>query len=85
MNGGRTGPEHRISREQVWTVAAGSLDVTHEGRTERVAAGRTLVLPPDGVRRVRAPENAEAYAAMRADGVASVPGADGTRELPWAR
>lgn len=85
MNAGQTGPEHRISREQVWTVTAGSLDVTYEGRTEKVAAGQTLVLPPDGVRRVHAPEDAEAYVAMRADGVASAPGTEGTRELPWAQ
>ncbi|MFJ5077035.1 hypothetical protein ACIP8Z_20880 [Streptomyces sp. NPDC088553] len=45
MAAGATGPEHTISREQVWTITCG-------GRTEKVAAGRTVILPPDLVRRV---------------------------------
>ncbi|MER5885395.1 VOC family protein [Streptomyces sp. NPDC001941] len=85
MREGQTGPEHAISREQVWTVTVGALEVTCGGRTELVAAGRTLVLPPDLVRRIHAPQDAEAHVAMRADGVASVPGAEGTRVIPWAR
>ncbi|WP_405603325.1 VOC family protein [Streptomyces sp. NBC_01410] len=85
MEAGATGPEHSISREQVWTVTAGALEVTCDDRTEKVSAGQTLVLPPDLVRRIHAPEPAEAHVAMRADGVASVPGTEGTRELPWAQ
>ena len=85
MDAGASGPEHSISREQVWTVTAGVLEVTCDGRTEKVVAGQTLVLPPDLVRRIHAPERAEAHVSMRADGVASVPGTEGTRELPWAR
>lgn len=84
MAAGATGPEHTISREQVWTVTAGSLEVTCDGRTEKVAAGQTVVLPPDLVRRVHAPEAAEAHVAMRADAHATVPGTEGTRTLPWA-
>ncbi|MEH6376676.1 VOC family protein [Streptomyces sp. KLMMK] len=85
MEAGRTGPEHSVSREQVWTVTSGVLEVTCDGRTEKIAAGQTLVLPPDALRRVHAPQAAEAHVAMRSDGVASVPGADGTRTLPWAQ
>ncbi|MFI6764590.1 VOC family protein [Streptomyces sp. NPDC050355] len=85
MEAGQTGPEHVINREQVWTVTAGVLDVTCAGRTEKISAGQTLVLPPDVLRQVHAPQAAEAHVAMRADGVASVPGADGTRVLPWAQ
>ncbi|GAA3398813.1 cupin domain-containing protein [Streptomyces roseoviridis] len=85
MTAGATGPEHSVSREQVWTVTAGTLEVTCGGRTERVTAGRTVILPPGPVRRVHAPTDAEAHVAMRADGVASVPGTEGTRALPWAR
>ncbi|WP_225802443.1 VOC family protein [Streptomyces sp. NK15101] len=85
MEAGATGPEHSVSREQVWTVTAGALEVTCDGRTEKVALGQTLVLPADLVRRIHAPEPAEAHVSMRADGVASVPGSEGTRELPWAR
>ncbi len=85
MEAGRSGPEHSVSREQVWTVTSGVLEVTCGGRTEKIAAGQTLVLPPDVLRRVHAPQGAEAHVAMRADGVVRVPGTEDTRELPWAR
>ncbi|WP_243879364.1 VOC family protein [Streptomyces sp. KS 21] len=85
MEAGRSGPEHSVSREQVWTVTAGVLEVTCGGRTEKVAAGQTLVLPPDALRQVHAPQAAEAHVAMRADGVVRVPGTEDTRVLPWAR
>ncbi|WSF21942.1 cupin domain-containing protein [Streptomyces sp. NBC_01353] len=85
METGATGPEHSIDREQVWTVTAGALEVTCDGRSEKVSAGQTLILPPNLVRQVHAPEPAEAHVSMRCDGVASVPGTEGTRELPWAR
>ncbi|WP_323181521.1 VOC family protein [Streptomyces sp. NBC_00572] len=85
MEAGATGPEHSISREQVWTVTAGALEVTCSNRTEKVQAGQSLILPPTLVRRIHAPERAEAHVSMRSDGVASVPGTEGTRELPWAR
>ncbi|GAA3089761.1 hypothetical protein GCM10020254_38440 [Streptomyces goshikiensis] len=50
-----TGPEHSVSREQVWTVTTGTLEVTCDGRTERVTTGQTLVLPPDVPRTISAP------------------------------
>lgn len=67
------------------TVTAGALEVTCRGRTEKIAAGQTLILPPGRLRRIHAPEQAEVHVSMPADGVASVPGTEGTRELPWAR
>ncbi|MEU4358158.1 cupin domain-containing protein [Streptomyces virginiae] len=85
MPAGATGPEHSVSREQVWTLTAGSLEATCDGRTEKVTAGQTLVLPADVPRRIHAAETFQAYVAMRADGVVSVPGEEGTRALPWAR
>lgn len=85
MEPGQTGPEHSISREQVWTVTAGVLHVTCGGRTDKITAGQTLILPPNVLRQVHAPQAAEAHVAMRSDGVASVPGTEGTRVLPWAR
>ncbi|MER7000958.1 VOC family protein [Streptomyces sp. NPDC000410] len=85
MEAGQTGPEHLISREQVWTVTAGVLEVTCDGRSEKITAGQTFVLPPDVLRHVHAPQAAEAHVAMRSDGVASVPGTEGTRVLPWAQ
>ncbi|MET9886350.1 cupin domain-containing protein [Streptomyces sp. NPDC006430] len=85
MAAGSKGPEHSVDREQVWTVVAGALKVTSAGRTEEVSAGQTLVLPPEVLRSVHAQESFEAYVAMRADGVVTVPGEEGTRVLPWAR
>ncbi|WP_234327869.1 cupin domain-containing protein [Streptomyces sp. NRRL F-2664] len=85
MPAGATGPEHSVTREQVWTLTTGSLEVTCEGRTETVAAGRTLVLPAGAVRRIHAPEDFRAHVAMRADGVVSVAGEEEPRILPWAR
>ncbi|MFD3472035.1 VOC family protein [Streptomyces sp. NPDC058682] len=85
MEAGATGPEHSITREQVWTVTEGALEVTCDGHTHKVLAGQSLILPPGLVRRIHAPERAEAHVAMRSDGVASVPGTEGTREVPWAR
>ncbi|MFJ7958915.1 VOC family protein [Streptomyces sp. NPDC096319] len=82
MNAGATGPEHSVDREQVWTVTAGALEVTCDGRSEKVTAGQTLILPPYLLRRVHAPERAQAHVSMPADGVVSVPGTDGTRALP---
>ncbi|MGW6418862.1 VOC family protein [Streptomyces sp. NPDC055055] len=85
MEACQTGPEHVVSREQVWTVTSGVLEVTCGADSEKVGAGQTFVLPPGVVRRIHAPLAAEAHVAMRADGVASVPGTEGTRVLPWAR
>uniref|UniRef100_A0AAU2K0K2 Cupin domain-containing protein n=1 Tax=Streptomyces sp. NBC_00049 TaxID=2903617 RepID=A0AAU2K0K2_9ACTN len=85
MDAGQTGPEHSVSREQVWTVTAGVLEVTCGGHTEKITAGQTAVLPPDVLRRVHAPQAAGAHVAMRSDGVVCVPGTEGTRVLPWAQ
>ncbi|KUJ68520.1 glyoxalase [Streptomyces albus subsp. albus] len=85
MQADQTGPEHSINREQVWTVTTGTLEVTCGGRTEKVTAGQTLVLPPNALRRIRALRATEAHVAMRADGAASVPGSEATRALPWAQ
>ncbi|MFD7258503.1 cupin [Streptomyces sp. NPDC059874] len=87
MAAGITGPEHSVSREQVWTLTVGSLEVIWDGgaRTEKVTEGQTLVLPPDVMRRIHSAEAFQAYVAMRADGVVTVPGEEGTRALPWAQ
>ncbi|MGW7345973.1 VOC family protein [Streptomyces sp. NPDC054854] len=85
MSAGQSGPEHAINREQIWTVTSGVLEVSCGGRTETVPAGHTFILPPDVLRRLHAPQDAEAHVVMRADGMARVPGTEGTRPLPWAR
>ncbi|WP_251055159.1 cupin domain-containing protein [Streptomyces sp. ISL-66] len=84
FSAGITGPEHSVSREQVWRVTAGAMEVTCDGRTEKVSAGQVVVLPPDVPRHVHALEDTEVYVVMRADALVSVPGAEGTRTLPWA-
>lgn len=84
MAAGVTGPEHSVSREQVWSVTVGALEVTCDGRTEKVAAGQAVVLPPDVLRHVHAVADTEVYVAMRADGLVSVPGTEGSGPLPWA-
>ncbi|MFD3700828.1 VOC family protein [Streptomyces sp. NPDC058646] len=85
MAAGQTGPEHAVSREQVWTVSSGVLEVSCGGHTATVPAGRTFILPPDVLRQVHAPQDAAAHVAMRRDGVARVPDTEGTRPLPWAQ
>ncbi|MFE2879765.1 cupin domain-containing protein [Streptomyces roseus] len=85
MAAGARGPEHSVDREQVWTVTAGTVEVTSAGRTERIAAGQTLVLPPHAPRRVHAVEAAEAHVAMCSDALVTVPGEAEPRVLPWAR
>ncbi|MFE0380893.1 hypothetical protein ACFW1M_36240 [Streptomyces inhibens] len=37
-----------------------------------------VITPPDLVRQVHAPQAAQAHVVMRCDGLASVPGAEGT-------
>ncbi|MFF7178030.1 cupin domain-containing protein [Streptomyces sp. NPDC008121] len=85
MDAGATGPEHSVTREQVWTVTEGALEVTCEGHTHKVQAGQSFILSAGHLRRIHAPERTEAHVAMCCDGRASVPGTEGTRELPWAR
>ncbi|HLU28077.1 MAG TPA: cupin domain-containing protein [Glycomyces sp.] len=78
------GPEHVIDREQIWMVTAGSIEVTADGRTERVDRGQTLVLPAGAVRAVKTTdEPAKAFVAMAADGGVLIEGE--RRPVPWAR
>jgi quercetin dioxygenase-like cupin family protein len=86
MRSDSTGPEHVIDREQVWTVTAGAVEIVSEGRTERVEAGQTVVLPAGAVRTVRTGDRAaEAMVAMAAGGLAFIPGEEAGRPVPWAR
>lgn len=81
---GAAGPEHVIDREQVWTVTAGAIEVVADGRTERVDAGQTLVLPAGAVRAVRTADRpAEVLVAMPAGGNVVTGGE--RRPVPWAQ
>ncbi|MER5637867.1 VOC family protein [Kitasatospora sp. NPDC002227] len=84
MAAGQAGPEHVVSREQVWTVTAGSLQLHWGGRSETVTAGQTMVIPAGLARKITAPEDFRAHIAMRVDGMASAPGGDAARTIPWA-
>lgn len=79
------GPEHALDREQVWMPLSGALEVTCEGRVEKVETGQALVVPAGVLRQFGAPfGDVEALVAMRAGGIVSVPGGE-TRPLPWAQ
>ncbi|HYN97669.1 MAG TPA: cupin domain-containing protein [Pilimelia sp.] len=62
MQPGHAGPLHAIDAEQVWTVIAGAAALDLDGETTIVAAGDTVVLPPDVPRRLRA--EATGFAAL---------------------
>lgn len=46
VSAGRAGPPHRISREEVFLVLSGSLELTIDGETRSLSAGDTAVAPP---------------------------------------
>ncbi|MET9402198.1 cupin domain-containing protein [Kitasatospora sp. NPDC002965] len=52
MASGSSGPRHAMDTEQVWTFLTGSAAVDLAGEALAVAAGDTLVLPADVVRRM---------------------------------
>lgn len=87
MEAGSAGPMHRVDREQVWVLTGGSVEITTEGKKERVSEGQVVILSPGLTRQVCAPhEPADALVSMRADGAVSVDGPTGVehRPLPWA-
>lgn len=54
MAPGAVGPDHAMGGEQIWTVVAGAARVEVDGEAHDLAAGDTLVLPPDVPRRIHA-------------------------------
>lgn len=85
MEPGQAGPVHAIDREQVWMVTSGALEVTAERETRTATAGQALLLPPGGMRQLRAAGDGgvEALVAMRAGGSAELESGE-KRPLPWA-
>ncbi|MFP8942830.1 cupin domain-containing protein [Streptomyces fenghuangensis] len=83
---GARGPVHAVDREQVWTVTAGALEFTAEGRAEVAEAGQTVTVPAGAVRQVCAggPGDAEALVAMVCDGTVELGGQEERVRLPWA-
>ncbi len=85
MAAGQCGPDHLFDVEQVWTVLAGSGEVTVDGLAERVTGGDTVVIPSGVLRRIRAtPEDGLSMIVTgAAEGRATLP--DGTDHgvPPW--
>ncbi|WP_404962601.1 hypothetical protein [Streptomyces sp. 147326] len=70
---------------RVITPSNDNLTVSPNATMTGLAPPSRGILPPTLLRRIHAPERAEAHVAMHSDALASVPGTVGTRELPWAR
>ena len=53
--GGATPPPHRISREEVFLVLSGAVEITIDGETRALAAGDCAVAPPGSLLRLANP------------------------------
>jgi len=82
MSAGSRGPLHVFDSEQVWTVLAGEIAVTVDGRREELRAGDTLVLRAGATRQIASEGDARMLVCGRGDAVASVPGEDADRGTP---
>jgi quercetin dioxygenase-like cupin family protein len=80
---GQRGPEHRVDREQIWTVLEGQLRVQVAGRTLVAQAGDTLCVPPGLPRQVTAAADTRAIVASPVGPTVTTAGG-GSRPLPWA-
>lgn len=79
MDSGATGPEHRMSGEQLWTVVEGAATVeTDGGGPVALGPGDTVVLPAGALRRIVAGEHAGLVALVTGPGDARAELADGT-------
>lgn len=84
MEAGANGPEHVITREQVWLPLTGSMTVTTPDESTVVSPGQSVILPSGTVRQISAPSGpVEALVCMPAGGHAEVAG--DPREVPWAQ
>lgn len=84
MEAGQAGPAHRIDGDQVWTITAGSADVTIDDDAHAVSSGESLVLPAGSTRQIAAgTQGLEAIAASAAGVRAAL--SDGTDKgtPPW--
>ncbi|MEU0674091.1 cupin domain-containing protein [Streptomyces sp. NPDC006172] len=82
---GTKAPAHTVSREEVFHLLVGELDVTLDGHTERITAGDTLIVNAGSTLKV---ENPTAHTALTwvttSLGLEAVL-ADGSRIVPpWA-
>ncbi|SFN68720.1 Cupin domain-containing protein [Pseudonocardia ammonioxydans] len=78
MAPGSSGPSHRMSGDQIWTVLDGGATVELDGAATVLAAGDTAVLPAGVLRRILADPGAGLTALVTGDGDARAALADGT-------
>ena len=82
---GAQSPVHVIDKDQVWMPTDGEFEFTVDGDTATISAGQALVVPAGSVRQFRCTgKPLEALVAMPAGAQASIPGTEGTRDIPWA-
>ncbi|MGW4896989.1 cupin domain-containing protein [Kitasatospora sp. NPDC004240] len=83
MHPGSVGPLHAFDVEQIWTFLEGSASVELGDTIHTVAAGDTLVLPPDVARRLTADASAGFTAVVSAPAGALVRRADDPDTAPF--
>lgn len=83
MKAGQEGPEHTASREQVWTVLEGELQVRVGDASSSVRASSALRIPAEEVRQISATTDSRVLVASRTGCLVRTSAAD-ERPLPWA-
>ncbi|WP_020417606.1 cupin domain-containing protein [Amycolatopsis sp. ATCC 39116] len=80
-----TGEEHSVSREEVFVLQSGVLELTLDGEVHRLAPGDAVIVPPDTLFRLDNPgaEPARATVCTSAGMVGTVGGA--MIVPPWTR
>ncbi|CAM5228633.1 cupin domain-containing protein [Streptomyces aurantiogriseus] len=82
---GTKAPAHTVNREEILHVLIGELEVTLDGRTERIAAGDTLIVNPGATLSVENPTGHTALTWVTTSIGLEAELADGTRITPpWA-
>ncbi|MEU2286351.1 cupin domain-containing protein [Streptomyces sp. NPDC013178] len=82
---GTKAPAHTVNREEILHVLIGELDVTLDGRTERIGAGDTLVVNAGATLSVENPTGHTALTWVTTSVGLEAELADGTRITPpWA-
>jgi quercetin dioxygenase-like cupin family protein len=67
---GAVGPPHSHPHVQCTLVESGSFDITIAGRTERLGAGDSFLVPPDAIHDAKSPDGGtllDVFTPMRSD------------------
>ncbi|MFB7655483.1 MULTISPECIES: cupin domain-containing protein [unclassified Streptomyces] len=82
---GTRAPAHTVDREEILHLLTGELLITLDGRTERVAAGDTVIINPGATLAVENPTDRTATTWVTTSVGLTAELADGTRLTPpWA-